>query len=381
MSTTASRPSHIGLNALFYEPNRSAGTETYLRGLVPALATEFPTLRITLVTTRKGTAQLTAEGWREFCEIVQLPADEGQRVRRLVAEQVSFPRLGRRRHWQLLHSLASVAPLRPQLPSVITLHDVIFFHHRTLSPVTSFGMRQIVGRAARRAEVLIAITATAREEICTTLGISPERVLLVPNGPGQVPTVAPLARRELDARLGLPREARLVLCVAALRPHKNQELLVRALPELPSDVVLVLAGHREPYSDEVLRLAVTLGVDSRVRITGYVGSAELEGLWQAAACAAFPTRAEGFGLPVLEAMQRGVPVACSDIPVLREVGDKVPRYFDPDSPSSAAQTIAALLAEPGEKTPGEERASRFSWTETARGTYEAYARALSAPQA
>jgi glycosyltransferase involved in cell wall biosynthesis len=377
----ASRPSHVALNALFYEPNRSAGTETYLHGLVPALAEEFPALRITLVTTRKGAAQLTAQGWQEFCEIVQLPADEGQRLRRLVAEQVIFPRLARRRDCQLLHSLASVAPVRSRLPSVITLHDVIFFHHRTLSALTTFGMRQIVGRAALRAEVLIAISAAARSEICTTLRVSPERVLLVPNGPGQSPTTAPLPRGELDARLGLPPRARLVLCVAALRPHKNQELLVRALPELPGDVVLVLAGHREPYSEDVSRLAAALGVDDRVRVTGYVGAAELEALWKAAACAAFPTRAEGFGLPVLEAMQRGVAVACSDIPVLREVGGDVPRYFDPDDPGSAAQTIAALLAEPGEKKAGEERAARFSWAETARGTYEAYARGLSAPQA
>jgi glycosyltransferase involved in cell wall biosynthesis len=373
----AAVPRRVALNALFYEPGRSAGTETYLHGLVPALAREFPSLQITVVTTRKGAAQLVAEGWLELCEIVQLPADEGQRLRRLAAEQVAYPRLGRGRGWQLLHSLASVAPVRPALPSVITLHDVTFFHHRTFNALTTLAMRPIVAHASRRADVLIAVSSAARDELCQTLGIDPRRVLVVPNGPGQPPASHPLPRTALDARFHISPGARIVLCVAALRPHKNHELLIRALPELPGDVVLVLAGHREPYAEHVRRLAVALGVQNRVVIPGYVDAAELEGLWHAASCSAFPTRAEGFGLPVLEAMRRGVPVGCSDIPVLREVGGDIPRYFDPSNPSSAARAVAALLAIPGDAARGQARAARFSWQAAAQGTFDAYERALS----
>jgi glycosyltransferase involved in cell wall biosynthesis len=370
-------PRQVALNALFYEPHRSAGTETYLRGLVPALASEFPSLRIVVVTTRKGARQLVADGWSELCEIVQMHADEGQRLRRVAAEQVGYPWLGRRRGWQLLHSLASVAPVRPALPSVITVHDVSFFYHRTFNALTTLAMRQIVGRASGRANVVIAVSETAGDELRRTLGIDPQRVLVVPNGPGQSPAAHPLSRPELDARLQFAPGARIVLCVAALRPHKNQELLVRALLELPDDVVLVLVGHREPYAEHVRQLALALGVQDRVLIPGYVDAAELEGLWRAAACAAFPTRAEGFGLPVLEAMRRGVPVGCSDIPVLHEVGGDVARYFDPMDPSSAAAAVAALLATPGDAASGRARAAHFSWAEAARGTHEAYARALS----
>jgi hypothetical protein len=78
----------VAINALFYEPNRSAGTETYLRGLVPALAQAHPDLDLHVVTTRKGAAALRRDGWTDFCSLVQLPADEGQRLRRLHAEQV-----------------------------------------------------------------------------------------------------------------------------------------------------------------------------------------------------------------------------------------------------------------------------------------------------
>jgi glycosyltransferase involved in cell wall biosynthesis len=241
-------------------------------------------------------------------------------------------------------------------------------------------MRQIVGRAARRADALIAVSAAARDDIARTLGLDARGIAVVPNGPGQAPEVQPAPREALEQRLKLAPGVRIVLCLAALRPHKNQALLVRALPHLPDDTVVVLAGHREPYEHDVRALAAELGVTDRVRIAGYVGAAELEGLWRAAACAAFPTLAEGFGLPVLEAMRRGVPVACSDIPVFHEVGNGVPRYFDPGDPEGAAAAISALLDGPRDLAGARARAraERFSWQEAARGTYEAYGRALSA---
>jgi glycosyltransferase involved in cell wall biosynthesis len=163
-----------------------------------------------------------------------------------------------------------------------------------------------------------------------------------------------------------------------VRPHKNQELLIRALPDLPDDVTLVFAGRHEPYAEHLRELAGDLAVSGRIRLTGYLSDAELERLWALAACAAFPTRAEGFGLPVIEAMARGLPVACSDIPVLREVGGDVPHYFDPTDPSAAAAAVVAALGDGEGGRRGIERAAGFSWADAARGTMEAYERALAA---
>jgi glycosyltransferase involved in cell wall biosynthesis len=372
-------PRHVGLNALFLEPGRSAGTETYLRGLVPALAAEFPGTRFTVVTTRKGAAALRGEGWTAFCSIAQLPCDEGQRVRRLAAEQVRLPGLAKTRGWDVVHSLASLAPVVTATPAVITVHDVTFFHHRTFGAVTTAAMRAIVSAAARRADALIAISEAARDDVAATLGVPADRIPVVHNGAGRPAGVDPAAEAEVRERLGLPAGGRVVLCVAAFRPHKNQELLLRALPLLDDDVTLVLCGHREPYAAELERLTAELGAGGRVRIAGYVGDPELEALWRLAGCAAFPTLAEGFGLPVLEAMQRGVPVACSDIPVLREVGGGVPRYFDPRDPADAARAIREALAGPHDaRAAAAAQAARFTWEEAARGTFAVYERALAA---
>jgi glycosyltransferase involved in cell wall biosynthesis len=371
-------PRHVGLNALFLEPGRSAGTETYLRGLVPALANEFPGTRFTVVTTRKGAAALQREGWTAFCSIAQLPCDEGQRVRRLVAEQVRLPGLAKTRGWDVLHSLASVAPVITATPAVITVHDVTFFHHRTFGAVTTVGMRAIVSRAARRADALIAISEAARDDVAATLGIPADRIPVVHNGAGRPAGIEPAPEQATRARLSLPAGAPVVLCVAALRPHKNQELLIRALPLLAEDVTLVLCGHPEPYAAELERLAREHRVEARVRIAGYVDDRELEALWRLAGCAAFPTLAEGFGLPVVEAMRRGVPVACSDIPVLREVGGSVPQYFDPRDAAAAARAIQRALAAPRDDPAAAAQTARFTWEEAARGTFAAYERALAA---
>jgi glycosyltransferase involved in cell wall biosynthesis len=363
------------LNALFLDPAVSGGPETYMRGLVPALHGERPGARLTIATTRSGAAALRRDGWGEWAGVRELPCEDGQRVRRTWAEQVLLPRLARRLRADVLHSLASLAPVRAGVPAAITLHDVTFVLRRTFSRTTTIGMREIMKRAARRADSLLTGSVAARDQICTLFGLDPAMVAVVPHGAGRPPDVEPVPEAALRAKYVLG-SGRAVLCVAAKRPHKNQGLLLRALEHLEPDVVVVLAGHAEPYEDDLRAEAGRLGVEDRVRFLEFVPDAELEGLWRLAECAAFPTLGEGFGLPVIEAMARGVPVACSDLPVLREVGGEVAHYFTPDDPAAAAAAIEAARADSGARTAGPQRAARFTWEESARLHWEAYERAL-----
>jgi glycosyltransferase involved in cell wall biosynthesis len=365
------------LNALFLDPSVSGGPETYLRGLAPALARVAPDIRFTVVTTRSGASALRADGWEAWAEVRSLPCEDGQRLRRTAAEQLMLPVVARRLKVDLLHSLASIAPVRAGVPTAITLHDVTFLRMPTFGRLTTFGMGQLMSRASRNADSLLAVSAAARDEICDVLRLDPAAFTVVPHGAGRPAEVEPIAEEELRARYGLG-ESRVVLCVAAKRPHKNQELLVRALGLLPEDVVVGLVGHPEPYEADLRLLARELGLERRVRFLDYVSDAELEGLWRLASCAAFPTLGEGFGLPVLEAMARGVPVACSDLPVLREVGGEVPHYFAPGDEAAAARAIGSAWADPEAAAAGRERASAFSWEAAARGTLAAYEKALAA---
>jgi glycosyltransferase involved in cell wall biosynthesis len=316
----------VALNALFLSPSHSGGPETYLRGIVPALTAEFPAVCFTVVTTRGGARALRADGWQQTVDVRSLPCDEGQRGWRTLAEQILLPALARRGRFDVLHSLSSVAPIRALVPAVITLHDLTFMRLRTFNAVTTWGMSQVITRAAARADAIITISEVARDEISARLGIDAREIAVVSHGAGRAALAEPTPDDQLVERYRLDGGP-VVLCVASKRPHKNQELLVRALLDraLAPDTLLVLAGHPEPYDAQLRALAASLGVAERVRFVDYVPDADLEGLWRLAAVAAFPTRAEGFGLPIVEALARGVRVACSNIPVLREVGPDATR--------------------------------------------------------
>jgi glycosyltransferase involved in cell wall biosynthesis len=367
----------LAVNALFFDPGVSGGTETYLRGLVPALASERPGLEITVLTTGRGARALNAAGWSSIARVVALRSEEGQRLRRLRGEQVTIPVLCRRRGVDVLHSLGNTGPIVCPVAHVLTLLDVHFFTTDALPRASSFALRRLTTGAARGADGLIAISSAARDEICAVMGLDAGAFTVTALGPGREHDAPPVPEAELRARHGLAGR-RVVLCVAAKRPHKNQELLVRALALLPGDVVVVLAGHPEGYDGRLRALAAERGVARRVRFLDHVGDGELEGLWALAACGAFPTRAEGFGLPILEALRRGVPVACSDLPVLREVGGDVPVYFHPDDVAGAAAAIERAMADGDAARRGPERAAGFSWRATAARTLEAYERALAA---
>jgi glycosyltransferase involved in cell wall biosynthesis len=260
------------------------------------------------------------------------------------------------------------------VPSVVTFHDVTFLRMQTFSRVTTLGMRETIVRPARKADALITGSAAARDEICALLGMDPVRFAVVPHGPGR--PIGPVGDAQALARQLELEGRRVAVCVGAKRPHKNQELLVRAARELPEAWVVVLAGHPEPYDAELRELAAAERVADRVRFVDYLPDEELEALWSIAAVAALPTLGEGFGLPVLEAMRRGVPVACSDIPVLREVAGEDARYFDPHDPASAGAAIVAAAGDERLGAAGRERAERFSWRTAAEGTFEAYERAV-----
>jgi glycosyltransferase involved in cell wall biosynthesis len=203
----------------------------------------------------------------------------------------------------------------------------------------------------------------------------------VPNG------VSPPARAG-DAAAARGRtgagERRIALCVASDLPHKNLPALLAGLAELPRGErpLTVFAGHGTATGGLPAR-ARELGVEEDVRLLGAVAPVELEDLYAAAAVVVTVTRYEGFGLPVLEAMIRGVPVACSALPVLREVaGPNGAIWLDPDEPASVAAALRSALAGGPEverlRAAGAERATRFSWRAAAERTAECYERALAA---
>jgi glycosyltransferase involved in cell wall biosynthesis len=241
-------------------------------------------------------------------------------------------------------------------------------------------MRLLAPLVGRTCDRILAISCAARDEVAAGLHLDPRKFDVTPLGitVGDMP--APAGDRALRERLGLGDEP-IVLCVAAKRSHKNLHGLIRALAELPEPrPQLVLPGAPNEYERTLRELARELGVEHSVRLPGWVADADLDGLYRAATCFALASFVEGFGLPVLEAMARGVPVVCSDIPVLREVAADAALFFDPSSAASIAQAIARVNLDERMRAQlierGHARCELFTWERTARATLESYRRAL-----
>jgi glycosyltransferase involved in cell wall biosynthesis len=350
----------------------------YSRRLIPALIEARSDTSLAVFTGREAACSLAKEPWSPYVEFVRLPVCSRNRARRILAEQILLPAAARRARVELLHNLHNTAPAVPGIPQVTTILDVIYKRHpETHAGVLSVGVALLVPLAARRSRRILTLSEAAKNDIAQLLRVERNRIDVTPLGPGLPDNVLPVEEAELRRCLGIG-DAPIVLTVSAKRPHKNLGRLIEAMALIRTNPppVLIAPGYETVFEPELRRRAT-----DRVRIVGWVNNETLEGLYRAATCFVFPSLAEGFGLPVLEAMLRGTPVACSRISPLEEVAGEAALYFDPAHVDSIAEALQHLLDDhelrAGLSRLGRERSKLFAWTDTAAATLASYERALS----
>ncbi len=361
---------HVGLNLIFLVPGETGGMETAARALIPALRDAAPGVRFTAFVNREAAAE-------DFgVESVVVPVNARSRAQWVLGEQRHLPGLAR--DCDLVHSLGSTAPARGPFRRVVTINDLNYL----IVPDAHFGlrglgMRALVPLAARRSHRIIAISEATRRDLIDRLHVPPAKVDAVPLGVAP-PTVQATPEADLRARLALG-DRPVVLSLSAKRPHKNLPALLDALALIDTErrPLVVLPGYPTPHEDELRAHADRLGVEAR--FPAWLAPADVEGLFALSSAFVFPSLYEGFGLPVLEAMARGVPVACSDRASLPEVAGDAALLFDPSEPAGIARAIETLLAEGDARAErGRAQAARFTWANTARGVLASYERALAA---
>lgn len=280
----------------------------------------------------------------------------------------------------LFHGVNFWLPPLREAGGVITVHDLGFIVRPDLHTPTQ---RAIAGKLARslgRCRQVIVVSEHTRRDFLRFYRFPAGRVSVIhlAAGPSFRPITDPLVLKATRARLGLPQ--RFILSVATLDPRKNLPGLIRAfhlaLVRLPTDCKLVLAGATSQGSASILSLIRTLGLSSRVHLTGYVSEGDLPALYNLAACLVYPSYYEGFGLPVLEAMACGVPVVCSNVSSLPEIAGDAARLIAPDDIPAIAEAMMHLVHDPTEadrmRERGLRRAGQFSWEQTARRTLDVY---------
>jgi glycosyltransferase involved in cell wall biosynthesis len=226
-----------------------------------------------------------------------------------------------------------------------------------------FFFRTFVPRSARRADRVLAVSERTRDDLVERYRVPAEKVVVTPNG------VDPIFHPNGDA----PNRAPYALFVGGIQPRKDPLTAVEALGRLDGDLALVVAGAEKRGGDELRSAVRRLGLEQRVELAGHVGREELAGLYRGATCLVFPSRYEGFGLPVLEAMASGTPVVAAATGAVPEVAGDAAVLVEPGDPDALAAGIEQALANRERLVAaGLVRARAFTWAETARRTLMTY---------
>jgi glycosyltransferase involved in cell wall biosynthesis len=307
-----------------------------------------------------------------------------ENLRKVWFEQVGLPRDAAAQHCDLLHYPYFAAPLRSRVPVVTTIHDVIPLvlpAYRGSARVRAY--MYLVSRAVRRARLVLTDSEAAKRDIVATLGLPAERVRVIHLA------VSPGHRPLDDGTLAAVRKKyqlpdQFVFYLGGLDARKNVERLILAwekLTDIPHLLVIAGDAYREgPLYPPLRRLVRERRLQRRV---AFVGPVPDDGatLMAAATAFVFPSTYEGFGIPPLEAMACGTPVACSNASSLPEVVGDAALTFDPLSVDAIAASLRQLLTDEdlrhNLRARGRERAAQFSWEKTARETLSAYRDAMS----
>ena len=281
----------------------------------------------------------------------------------------------------LLHAPSPAVPPTGGLPLVVTMHDAA----PLVMPdaFTRRGVRfhrQGFAAAAKRARLVIAVSQFCADEVVAHTAIPRERIRVVHNGVDRERATAEAVRK---ARLIYAIDDQpYVFWAGTFQPRKNVRVLLDAFSHLDVGAVphrLVLAGPPGWKPDDA-DAEVARGLGDRVRLLGPVHREQLFPLFAGADLYAFPSRHEGFGIPVLEAMAQETPVLCSDIPALREVAGDAARFVASDDVDAWIAALTDLLTDPGARAAlvaaGSARVAGYSWERCARETAEMYREAL-----
>ena len=290
---------------------------------------------------------------RSFRE--QLPANCSRSV---LLEHVFAPR------GDVFHGLNQRLPAKLPRRSVTTFHDLFVLTAEYSSPEFRARFAEQARDAAARSDLIIAVSRFTASQVCDLLNVNEDRIRVVHHGVSGPP---PGFKR---------RPENLILHVGAIQERKNISRLVAAFEELDPAWKLVLAGSSGYGARKILEDIANSPAVARIEVTGYVPQSVLENLYSRAAIFAFPSLDEGFGMPVLEAMARGVPVITSNGSGLCEVAEHAALLVDPTDTPAIHQAMTLLVNNPNIREDladrGFRRAKEFTWETTVDKTWSVY---------
>ncbi len=304
---------------------------------------------------------------------------------RIMWEQVYLPWLIARSDCDLFHSPALGVPLLGSRKKVATAHDVIVMKHpEMMKGLAKRYFGEFIPKGLQKADHIIANSNATRKDLEKYLRIPDGKITVIHLGVGK----EYLRPSDPDITNSLRRRNRLsgeyILSVASFEPRKNHAGIIggfaEALPNLPKDLKLALVGRENKFQHQMRALADELGIADRIAFAGYIGAKELPAFYQGASMLLFPSLDEGFGIPVLEAFAKGVPVVTSKIEAIEEVAGDAVVYVNPNRKEEIGDAISNLYNDlalrEALREKGKERVKQFTWENNALETIRVYYRVL-----
>jgi glycosyltransferase involved in cell wall biosynthesis len=363
-------PLRIGVNALYLIPGGVGGTEIYLRCLLKALA-EIDSRHEYFIYTNAETGSDLIPMPPRF-HIVQTGVRGRIRPGRILYEQTVLPSLLRRDAIDVLLNPGFTGPVSFAHRSVSVFHDLQHKRHPEFFRWFDLPFwNALLWVSATRSRSLIAVSRATASDLARYYPRSANRISVIPHG---VDTeFFRIAERRVDANPGEP----FLLSVSTLHPHKNIDTLMQAFAEfrqLRPEFRLVIAGLNGFAAAELERRRLELGLEASVRFTGWISREELYRLFEGADAFIAPSRFEGFGMPLSEALAAGIPTACSTIEPFNEIAGDAAIRFSPDSLVEMTEAMRTITSDPGfrrrARVVGPAQARRFDWRGTARLTLD-----------
>jgi glycosyltransferase involved in cell wall biosynthesis len=348
----------IGVNALYLIPGGVGGTEIYLRNLLRALARIDPSNEYIVFTNRETGPDLVPDRFVQ----APLPVRAVNRPARLLYEQAGLALQARRRAIDVMFNPGFTAPVLPGCPNVTVFHDLQHKRHPEYFraydlPAWNF----FLSLSVKRSQVLIADSEATRDDLKHFYRVDDNRIVVAPLG------VEP---EFYSVKRSGPEP--FFLCVSTLHPHKNLENLLRAFTRFRRErpeYSLVMTGVRGFHTETIESLINDLGLADTVWLTGWLERSDLIDLFRRATAMFYPSTFEGFGLPVVEAMAAGLPLACSNIEPLHSIVGGAAIEFAPDDLDAMVMAMHRVIGDVSDLVErGRKRAESFTWEETARKT-------------
>jgi len=362
----------IGINALFWIPGRTGGSETYLLSLLDRW---HQTLNdeVTLFAGVSAAEKLSRfDRWR----VVELPFNEDGAIERLRAEQMRLPGVVAEHKLDVLFSPGNVLPTRVKIPQVLTIHDLQHRHFPQYFDWKRRAARRVLfARSAKKARRIVAISEATRHDLISLMKVPAKKIRVVYEGVDQQLAEVPADKlTAVQEKYQLPE--RFIYLPGKTFPHKNHLTLLDAI-ELLNDrkqkIPLVLTGGADVAHEQVLARIQRNGLAGQVRHLGFIDFDEIGAMYHLAEMLVFPSSFEGFGLPVVEAMVCGCPVVTSDKMSLAELVGDAAMTVEPTDASALAEAIAKVWHDDDLRADmtvrGRRRAAAFSWDDCADKTY------------